>query len=121
MADELMRLQLESTIEKIGMTVTITNPDLSWLDAPEWYAFENACDELVSYYAEHGDTVIGPLALGVYADFTRVLRRHLLFAELDEEHRSKALETLISLEGWMDEIRKEIMTNLRYHHPELDL
>ncbi|MBC7869544.1 MAG: hypothetical protein H7Y09_01790 [Chitinophagaceae bacterium] len=121
MADESVRLQLEIAIEKIGSTVDITKTDLSWLEDPEWYAFQDACCDLVDYYAQHGDTVIGPLALGEYADFTRLLRKTLLFQEIDKQRSNQAEEASIFLEGWMDEIRKETMTNLRYQHPELDL
>ena len=121
MADELVRLQLEIAIEETGSAVDITKADLSWLDDPEWDVFQNACYDLVHYYAGQGDTVIGPLALGEYADFTRLLRKALLFNELDKQRSSQAEEALIFLEGWMAEILKEAMTNLRYLHPELGL
>ena len=121
MVDKLVRLRLETTIEETGSAIDITKADLSWLDDPEWYAFQHACYDLVHYYAQQGDTVIGPLALGEYADFTRLLRKALLFDVLDKQRSSQAEEALIFLEGWMDEIRKETMMNLRYQHPELGL
>lgn len=92
-----------------------------WLDDPEWDAFQAACDELVRYYIESGDTVIGPLALGGYADFLRLLRKLLESDQLDMQRHEQAEEGLEFLENWMDEIRKETMTNLRYHHPELNI
>ena len=121
MTDELTRLGLEKTIEDAASAVDVTKIDAAWLDEPEWYAFEQACDALVHYYAEQGDTVIGPLALGGYADFTRLLRKILLSNELAAQRREQVEEALLSLEHWMDEIRKETMTNLRHHHPELNI
>jgi hypothetical protein len=75
-ADELVRLQLETAIMEIGNTIDIAKSDLSWVDAPEWHTFQRACYELVHYYVEQGDTVIGPMAIGEYADFTRLLRKN---------------------------------------------
>jgi hypothetical protein len=121
LADELARLQLETAIEQTGRVIDVTKAELSWLDDPEWDVFLNACYDLVRYYAYQGDTVIGPLALGEFADFTRLLRKALLFDDLDKQRSSQAEEALISLEGWMDEVLKETMTNLRDQHPELGL
>ncbi len=121
MADERVRLQLEIAIEQAGSVIDITKTDFSWLDSPEWYVFESACNDLVRYYAGQGGTVIGPLALGEYADFTRLLKNALVYYDLNEQVKSQVEEALTSLEIWMDEIRKETMTNLRYDHPELNL
>ena len=121
MADERVRLQLETAIEQTGRAINVTKTDLSWLDDPKWYAFQNACDNLVIYYAHQGDTVIGPLALGEYADFTRLLKNALVYYHLDKQRRSQVEEALTFLESWMDEIRKETMTNLRDEYSELGL
>src|SRR5258708_31091589 len=121
MVDELTRLGLEKTIEDRASAVDVTKIDAAWLDDPEWYAFQEAFYAVVHYYAEQGDTVIGPLALGGYADFTRLLRKILLSNQLAVHRREQVDEALLSLEGWMDEIRKETMTNLRYHHPDLGI
>lgn len=121
MADELKRLRLEMAIEEKAGAIEVSKPNLEWLDDNEWYEFEKAWSQLINYFASEGDTVIGPLALGAYADFIRLIRKALLYDELSPQRREQAEEAIIELEGVVDEILKETMTNLRYHHPELGI
>lgn len=121
MSDELTRLRIENNMSDKASVIDVTKPDAAWLDDPGWEAFQDACNDLVHYCAEQGETVIGPLALGEYVYFTRLLRKALMSGELDARRHEQVEEALISLEGWMDEIRKETMTNLRYDHPEMGL
>ena len=121
MSDELTRLRIENMIERKSYSIDIIKPSAGWLNDPEWDEFLDSWSELINYYASQGDTVIGPIALGVYVDFARILRKLLLSGELDEKQREQAEEGLISLDGSMDEVRKETRTNLREHHPGLGL
>jgi hypothetical protein len=120
MSDEQIRLHLEYAIEKKAQAFDLTTANADWLRVPEWDQFIDAWYKLIHYYEEQGDTVVGPFALGSYKDFTRLLRNILLSDEFNVQVHEQAEEALGALENIMDEIVRETMTNLLYHHPELN-
>lgn len=110
-----VRLQLERKIEEIGSNIDVAKPKAQWLRDESWMNFLKAWRKLVIYYAEQGDVDIGPFALSMYVDFTRLIKRQIDSGDLDSEWQDRAKEELESLESYMDEILKETMTNLEYH------
>src|SRR5687768_2638805 len=98
MKDELTRFQLEMMIETKADAISLSKPDCSWLDDPEWNQFTQAWTQLVRYYSSEGDWVIGPLTMSNYVDFTRLLRKALLSGELDAKRYEQVEEELISLD-----------------------
>jgi hypothetical protein len=121
MANEQTRLRLEMNLAEKGGVIGLLKPNAAWVNDPEWIAFQNAWGDLVSYYTDQGETVIGPITLREFADYVRLLRKALLSRELDAQRYEEVEEALMSLENTIDEIVREAMTNLRYDRPDLNI
>ncbi len=112
---ELTRTELEKRIMEKGEEIDVSKPDAAWLDDEAFEEFLSAWQDLVRYYASHADdTVIGVEVLREYLDYTRLLRKVLLYQDIDKERREKVNEAIISLEHILGEIIKEVVTYLQF-------
>jgi hypothetical protein len=121
MADQETRLRLEMNIEDAASAIDVLKPHAAWIHDLEWYAFLKAWNALIDYVTSQGETLLGPLAFSSYGDFTRLLRKALLSGELDAERYELVSDELLALEGILDELVRETMTNLRYQRPDLNI
>ena len=109
MRDNEERDQWEERI--IEASNQIDNMLPGWFNSAEWDLFIDAWYNLVKYYETHADTVIGIEAVREYHHLIRLLRRTLCDEKLSLDTRQQAEEKIAELEGWMDEIIKEVVTN----------
>ena len=89
----------------------IDNMQPHWFNSAEWDLFIKAWYNLVKYYATQADTVIGIEPVREYHDLMRLLRRTLYDENLSLDARQQIKEKITELEGVMDEIIKEAVTN----------
>ncbi len=105
------RQRLEELIIQTSDDVDNAKPDGTWIYDTEYYAFQKAWGQLVSYYASHADdTQISVEVMREYLVFTRMLRHAMLDDRLTKERQEQASDALISLEGALNEIITEIVT-----------
>ena len=109
MRDNEERDQWEEQI--IEASNQIDNMQPNWFNSTEWDLFIDAWYNLVKYYAEHADAVIGVEVVREYHDLMRLLRRIICDEKLGLDTRQQVKEKASELEGVMDEIIKEAVTN----------
>ena len=109
MRDNEERDRLEERIIEASNQIDNMQPD--WFNSKEWDLFIESWYDLTKYYETHTDSVIGIEVVREYSDLMRLLRRLLCDEKLDLEIRKLVEEKIIELEGRMDEIIKEAVTN----------
>jgi hypothetical protein len=109
MDDNEERDQLEERIIEASNLIDNMQPD--WCNSKEWDLFIESWYQLAKYYETHTDSVIGIEVVREYSNFVRLLRKLLCDEKLDLEIRKQVEEKIIELEGRMDEIIKEAVTN----------
>jgi hypothetical protein len=105
------RKQIEERIVNTSKSVKVSKPSGSWLDDREITEFLDAWCELVEYYQEYDDTMLDVEVVREYVRFVRILNHLLSEVGLEEKHHEQAGTILEELEGYMDEIMKEAVTN----------
>lgn len=109
MRDNEERDQWEERIMEASNQIDNIQPD--WFNSAEWDLFIEAWHKLIEYYERHTDSVIGIEVVREYTDFMQLLRRVRCDENLSVDVRAQAEEKIIELEGQMDEIIKEAVTN----------
>ena len=111
MSDIARRKQIEERIVRASESVEVSKPLGGWLDDKEIEVFLDTWYELVQFYQEHDDTMLDVEVIREYVRFVRLLNLLVSNMNLDDDHRDQAETTLEELEGYMDEIVKEAVTN----------
>src|SRR5690349_17537738 len=109
MRDNEERDQWEERIVEASNQIDNMQPD--WFTSTEWDLFIDAWYNLVHYYEEHADTVIGVEAVREYHHIMRLFRRTLWDERLSLDIHRQIEDKIAELEGVMDEIIKEAVTN----------
>jgi hypothetical protein len=104
------RSQMEDRILELANGVPVQDSD--WPHSQELYQFIDAWYDLGRYYAAHSDTVIGVEASSEYVNFARLLRRIMCDSTLETAFRQQAEDQLLALEGGMDKVIFEAVSNL---------
>ncbi len=112
MSDVVKRQQIEERIIKSSESVKVVSEPLGqWLNDKELVDFLDAWYELVRFYQEYEDTMLDIEIVREYAEFVQLLNQLLSDVRLDNQHRERARDVLEELEGSMNEIIKEAVTN----------
>ena len=109
------REELEERIFELANSVPVgdeTKGEFDWLDSPELEEFFAAWYKLAKYYEINDDIEIGVEAVSYYVEFVRLFRRILANGMIEESVRQQAEDKLNELEGNMDELIKEAVSNL---------
>jgi hypothetical protein len=109
MRDNEERDQWEERVIEASNEIDNMQPD--WFNSAEWDLFIDAWYNLVKYYEEHADTVIGVEVVREYHDIMRLFRRTLWDEKLSLDTRQQIEDKITGLEVVMDEIIKEAVTN----------
>ena len=104
------RSQMEDRILELANSVPLE--DANWPHTQQLDQFIDAWYDLGRYYAAHSDTVIGVEAVSEYVNFARLLRNLMSDGTLDTKLRQQAEDQMQALEGAIDEVVKEAVSNL---------
>jgi len=104
------RSQLEDRIIELAESVPVE--DSNWPHSQQLDQFIDAWYDLGRYYAAHSDTVIGVEAVSEYVNFARLLRRLMCDSTLDPGLRQQAEDQMLALEGGMEKVIFEAVSNL---------
>lgn len=112
MRDLPERNAIEQEIVRCALAVnTVPNPPGGWLNDDEIDEFIDAWEDLILYYQGSKDFVVDIEVVREYHDFLRRLFDLVLDPELEAGLRERASEVLEELQGQMDELLKEAITN----------
>ncbi len=88
-----------------------------WFASREFLDFIDAWFDLARFFAFHGETTLGIEVVREYQDFMRLLRLQLLDKNNVEPLRTEIADRIIDLDGALEEIIKEAVTNLSRSYP----
>ena len=91
------------------------------VNTSEWNDYVDAWFNLREFYDSQGGTIISPIALKQYLEFTILLRKLLLSDDLEQSRNEDITEALLFLEHVMTEIVTYGITNLREEYPNLKI
>jgi hypothetical protein len=109
------RGELEERIFELANGVPLgdsTKGEFDWLYSHELDQFLDAWYTLAKYYEINDDIEIGVEAVSDYVAFVRLFRRILSDGTFEQRHRQQAEDKLNELDGNMDELIKQAVTNL---------
>ena len=109
------RGELEERIYELANSVPVGNEmkgELDWLYSHELEEFLDAWYTLAKYYEINDDIEIGVEAVGYYVEFVRLFRRILSNDRIEQSHRQQSEDKLNELDGNMDELIKQAVSNL---------
>ena len=104
------RSQMEDRIVALAESVLVEDSD--WPHSQQLDEFIHAWYDLARFYAAHSDTIIGVEAVCEYVDFARLLRKLMGDSAMDAELRQQAEDQMFALEGGMEKVIFEAVSNL---------